>query len=68
MPVERNFIFIANFLLGKVLLTRTMAEARAAVTRPDVGLHAEGTSTTEGEVELLKSTFKSLKRCAFRTR
>lgn len=45
-----------------------MAEARAAVTRPDVRLHAEGTSTTEGEVELLKSTFKNLKKCAFRTR
>lgn len=45
-----------------------MAEARAAVTRPDVRLHAEGTSTTEAEVELLKSTFKTLKKCAFRTR
>lgn len=45
-----------------------MAEARAAVTRPDVRLHAEGTSTTEAEVELLKSTFKNLKKCAFRTR
>lgn len=45
-----------------------MAEARAAVTRPDVQIHAEGTSPTEGEVELLKSTFKSLRRCAFRTR
>ncbi|XP_068710721.1 carnitine O-palmitoyltransferase 1, liver isoform-like [Montipora capricornis] len=45
-----------------------MAEARAAVTRPDVRLHAEGTSTTEAEVELLKSTFTTLKKCAFRTR
>ena len=45
-----------------------MAEARAAVTRPDVRLHAEGTSTTEAEVELLKSTLKNLKKCAFRTR
>ncbi|XP_048580409.1 carnitine O-palmitoyltransferase 1, liver isoform-like isoform X1 [Nematostella vectensis] len=45
-----------------------MAEARAAITRPDVRLHAEGTSTKEAEVELLKSTFRSLKKCAFRTR
>lgn len=45
-----------------------MAEARAAVTSPDVHLHAEGTSKTEAEVELLKSTLLSLKRCAFRTR
>lgn len=45
-----------------------MAEARAAVTRPDVRLHVEGTSATEAEVELLKSTFTTLKKCAFRTR
>lgn len=45
-----------------------MAEARAAVTRPDVKLHPEGTSTKEAEFELIKSTFTSLKKCAFRTR
>ena len=45
-----------------------MAEARAAVTRPNVSLNAEGTGTTEAELELLKSTFRSLKKCAFRTR
>ena len=45
-----------------------MAEARAAVTRPNVSLNAEGTGTTEAELELLKSTFKSLRKCALRTR
>ena len=66
-PVESSVVFIGNFA-GTFFLEGIMAEARAAVTRPDVRLHAEGTSTKEAEVELLKSTFKTLKKCAFRTR
>ena len=61
-----GFRLVHNKLIREKLTE--MAEARAAVTRPNVNLHAEGTSEKEAEVELIKSTFKSFKRCAFRTR
>lgn len=66
MLVERNFIFIVNFLFGKVLLICIMVEVRVVVMWFDVGLYVEGISIMEGEVELLKSIFKFFKRCVFR--
>ena len=45
-----------------------MAEARAAVSKPHVRFHEEGTSEIEQETKVAKSFFQDLKLCAFRTR
>jgi len=45
-----------------------MAEARAAVSKPHVRFHEEGTSEIEQETQVAKSFFQDLKLCAFRTR